>query len=162
MTFKLHPSIHFLYLLNQLVGSRGGLSQQSLGERQGTPWTDRQSITGPHRDERDKQPHTCSYSLLGTILETPINLTCMFLDGGRKPEYPEITHAYTGRTWTQKGPSMFLRSWTWNPLAVRRRWFKLQFFQIQSANNATVLFPDQYHQAFPCVVTRSVYVYVLL
>jgi len=95
---SVHPSIHFLYLLNQLVGSRGGLSQQSLGERQGTPWTDRQSITGPHRDERDKQPHTCSYSLLGTILETPINLTCMFLDGGRKPEYPEITHAYTGRT----------------------------------------------------------------
>jgi len=22
----------------------------------------------------------------------------MFLDGGRKPEYPERTHAYTGRT----------------------------------------------------------------
>jgi len=33
-----------------------------------------------------------------TILETPINLTCMFLDSGRKPEYLERTHAYTGRT----------------------------------------------------------------
>ena len=56
----------------------------------------RRSITGPHRDKRHKQPHT--RSLLRTILETPINLTCMFLDGGRKPEYPERTHAYTGRT----------------------------------------------------------------
>jgi len=26
--------------------------------RRGTPWTGRQSITGPHRDKRDKQPHT--------------------------------------------------------------------------------------------------------
>jgi len=25
-------------------------------------------------------------------LETPVNLTCMFLDGGRKPENPERTH----------------------------------------------------------------------
>ena len=50
------PSIHFLPL-NPLVGSRGGwsLSQQSSGERRGTPWTDRQSITGPHRDKRDKR-----------------------------------------------------------------------------------------------------------
>ena len=53
-------------------------------------------LPGPHRDKRDKQPHT--RSLLRTILETPIDLTCMFLDGGRKPEYPERTHAYTGRT----------------------------------------------------------------
>ena len=88
--------IHFLYSLNPLVRSRGGwsLSQWSLGERRGTPWTGRQSITGPHRDKRDKQPHT----LTRTILESLINLTCMFLDGRRKPEYPERTHAYTGRT----------------------------------------------------------------
>jgi len=39
-----------------------------------------------------------SHILLKTILETPINLTYMFLDSGRKPEYPERTHAYTGRT----------------------------------------------------------------
>jgi len=31
-------------------------------------------------------------------IESPINLTCMFLDSGRKLEYPERTHAYTGRT----------------------------------------------------------------
>jgi len=29
-----------------------------------------------------------------TILETP----CMFLDSGRKPEYPERTQEYAGRT----------------------------------------------------------------
>ena len=79
-----HTSIHFLYPLNPSVGSRGGwsLAQGSSGERRGTPWTGRQSITGPYRDERDKQPHTCSHSLLKTILETPINLTCMFLTVG--------------------------------------------------------------------------------
>jgi len=31
-------------------------------------------------------------------LGTPINLTCMVLDGGKKLEYQERTHAYTGRT----------------------------------------------------------------
>ena len=55
---SIHPSI--FYTVNPSVGSRGGwsLSQQSSGERRGTPWTGRQSITGPHRDKRDKQPHT--------------------------------------------------------------------------------------------------------
>ncbi|MEQ2166704.1 hypothetical protein GOODEAATRI_030992 [Goodea atripinnis] len=31
-------------------------------------------------------------------LKRPINLTAMFLDCGRKPEYPVRTHACTGRT----------------------------------------------------------------
>uniref|UniRef100_A0A3P8SC26 Uncharacterized protein n=1 Tax=Amphiprion percula TaxID=161767 RepID=A0A3P8SC26_AMPPE len=35
--------------------------------------------------------------LTGNDLELPINLS-MFLDCGRKPEYPEKTHACTGRT----------------------------------------------------------------
>ena len=85
-----HSSIHFLPL-DPSVGSRGGwsLSQQSSGERRGSPWTDRQSITGPHRDKRDKQPFTLTLTPKDN-LESPINLTCMFLDGGRKPEYPEI------------------------------------------------------------------------
>jgi len=47
---------------------------------------------------RATQRQTTSRSLLRTILESPINLTCMFLDGGGKPEYPERTHANTGRT----------------------------------------------------------------
>ena len=54
-----YPSIHF-----PSVGSWGGwsLSQRSSGERRGTPWTGRQSITGPHRDKRDKQPCTLTLS----------------------------------------------------------------------------------------------------
>ena len=86
----IHPSIYFLYLLNPSIGSRGGWSQsqQSLGERQGTPWTGHQSITGPHNHTHAPKDN----------LESPINLTCMFLDSGRKLEYPERTHAYTGRT----------------------------------------------------------------
>ena len=92
-----HPSI--FYTVNPSVGSWGGWSpsQQSSGERRGTPWTGRQSITGPHRDKRDKQLHTLTFTPKDN-LESPINLTCMFLDSGRKPEYPERTHAYTGRT----------------------------------------------------------------
>ena len=45
------PSI--FYTVNPLVGSRGGwsLSQRSSGGWRGTPWTGRQSITGPHRDK---------------------------------------------------------------------------------------------------------------
>jgi len=37
---------------------------------------------------------------LGQFSESPVNQTCMFLDGGRKPEpeHPERTHAYTART----------------------------------------------------------------
>jgi len=95
----IQTSIHFLYSINPSVGSRGGLSlsQRSSGERRGTPWTGRQSIIGPHRDKRDKQPHTLTLTPKDN-LESPINLTFIFLDGGRKPEYPERTHAYTGRT----------------------------------------------------------------
>ena len=48
-----------------------------------------------HTETNEKNNHARS---LRTILETPTNLTCMFLDGGRKPEYPERTHAYTGKT----------------------------------------------------------------
>ena len=95
---NIHPSI-FLPL-HPSVGSRVGwsLSQQSSGERRGPPWIGRQSITGPHRDKRDKQPFTLTLTPKDN-LESSINLTRMFLDGGRKPEYPERTHAYTGRTY---------------------------------------------------------------
>ncbi|MEQ2314597.1 hypothetical protein AMECASPLE_013772, partial [Ameca splendens] len=65
--------------------------------RQGTPWTGHQSITGQHRHTQDKQPRTHSFTPKGN-LERPINLTVMFLDCGRKPEYLERTHACTGRT----------------------------------------------------------------
>jgi len=127
----LFPSIHFLYPFNPSVGSRGGwsLSQRSLGERQGTPWTGRQSITGPHRTKRDKQPLTRSHSLLRTISETPINLTCMFLDGERKPEYPERSVFiyfcnYLVKTSFIAKPNSF---WNWtNWIDIRSHWIELQ------------------------------------
>jgi len=31
-------------------------------------------------------------------LESAVNQTCMFLGGGRKPEYVQRSHACTGRT----------------------------------------------------------------
>jgi len=63
------PSIHFLYSL-------------SLGERQGT--------------QRDTQP--CTLTLTPREhLKLLINPTC-FLNSGRKSEYLERTHTYTGRT----------------------------------------------------------------
>ena len=83
------------------MGGRGwSLSQLSLGERQGTPLTGRQSITGPLRHKQDKQPAMLTLMLTPRVnLESPMNLTCFFGGGsGKKPEYPERTHTYTGRT----------------------------------------------------------------
>ena len=118
-SWKMYPSIHFLYPLNPWVVSRGGwsLSQRSKGERRGTPWTGRQSITGPHRD---KQPHTRWHSLLRTILETPINLTCMFLDSGRKQEPGENPRIHEENMQTPHRKAS-AGSLTWNPLRVRRQ-----------------------------------------
>jgi len=50
-----------------------------------------------HIETNETQPCTLTLTPKDN-LESPINLTCMFLDGGRKLEYPERTHAYTGRT----------------------------------------------------------------
>ncbi|MED6284545.1 hypothetical protein CHARACLAT_020163 [Characodon lateralis] len=55
-----------------------------MGERQGTPWTGRQSITGQHTNNH-AHTHTPKDNL-----ESPINLTGMSLDCGRKPEYPRL------------------------------------------------------------------------
>jgi len=55
-------------------------------------------VASPSQGHTETNSHTHSHSLLKTIWESPINLTCMFFDGGRKPEYPERTHTYTGRT----------------------------------------------------------------
>ncbi|MEQ2293367.1 hypothetical protein AMECASPLE_032608 [Ameca splendens] len=63
-----------------------------MGWRQG-----HQSIAGQHRHTQDKQPSTHSFTPKGNV-EKPINLTVMILDCGRRPEYPERTHACTGKT----------------------------------------------------------------
>ncbi|MED6256522.1 hypothetical protein ATANTOWER_028002 [Ataeniobius toweri] len=68
-----------------------------MGGKQGTPRTGRQSITGKHRHTQDKQPRIHSFTPKGN-LEKSVNLTVVVLDCGKKPEYPERTHACTGRT----------------------------------------------------------------
>ncbi|MEQ2293607.1 hypothetical protein AMECASPLE_035314 [Ameca splendens] len=78
-------------------GGAGAYFWQSTGERRGTPSTGRQSIAGQLRDIKDKQQSTHPFTPKGN-LERPVNLTVMFLDCGRKPEYPVRTHACTGRT----------------------------------------------------------------
>jgi len=85
-----HASIDFLYPIIQFepIPSVIGREAGYIMDR---------SITGPHEDKRDKRPCTLTLTPRDS-LETPINLTCMFLDGGRRPGYPERTHAYTGRT----------------------------------------------------------------
>ena len=42
-----------------------------------------------HTETNETNNRARSHSFLRTILESLISLTCMFLDGGRKPEYPE-------------------------------------------------------------------------
>ena len=87
-----HPSLT-AYPAYRVAGG-WSQSQLTLGGRRGTPWTGRQSIAG---SDIDKQPLTLTFTPKDN-LETPINLACMSLDGGRKPEHPERTHADTGRT----------------------------------------------------------------
>ena len=112
------------------IGSRGGwsLSQWSSGERRGTPWTGRQSITGPHRDKRDKQPHMLILTPKDN-LESPINLTCMFLDGGRKPEYPERCKLHTERPQVGIEPGTLL---LWGDGAVHNIIWKIKRGEKQS------------------------------
>ena len=88
---SIHSSIHFNTCLIQ-SGARGGwsLSQLPLDKSKGTP-SGCQSITGPHRE---KQP--CTLTLIPWVdLKSPVNLTCMFLKGGRKLEYTEGKDNYS-------------------------------------------------------------------
>jgi len=91
------PSIHFLYPLNptQVHGGAGAYPSCQCDERQGTPWTRRQSIIGPHRDKR---PFTLTLTQR-VKLGSPINLTSIFFwtVGGRRSTRRE-THTYTRRT----------------------------------------------------------------
>ncbi len=59
---------HLLYRLS--LEGRGGC-QLSLGERQGTPWTGRQSIAG--QTYRDRQPLTLTFTPTGN-LESPVTV----------------------------------------------------------------------------------------
>lgn len=75
------------YPVNRVTWS-WNLSQLTLGKQCSIPRTSCQFVTGlPYRDKPT------------SILELPIYLTCMYLDCGRKPEYPERNHLATRRTW---------------------------------------------------------------
>ena len=88
-------SLFFVYLT---IWFAGGLEPipAVIGRKAGRT-LDRSPVH--HRaTQRQKTTHTLTLTPRDNS-ETPINLTCMFLDGGRKPEYPERTHAFTGRTY---------------------------------------------------------------
>ena len=74
------------YRLSELLGSRGACAylRRHRASRQDTPWTECQPIAG--------HTHTLIHShTTDNFPEMPINLPCMSLDRGRKPEYPEET-----------------------------------------------------------------------
>ncbi|MEQ2296705.1 hypothetical protein AMECASPLE_027301 [Ameca splendens] len=88
-----------------------------MSKRWGTPWTGRQSIAGKHTGQTTMHtPFTPKANL-----ERPINLTVMFLDCRRKPEYPQGTHACTGRTCTLHAERPLARSRTKDLLAARQQ-----------------------------------------
>ena len=94
---SIHPSIFYRLILRSGRGWAGAYPS-SLRARGGVhPGQIASPSQGLHRDKRDKQTFTLALTPKDN-LESSINLTYMFLDGGRKPEYPERTHAYTGRT----------------------------------------------------------------
>jgi len=75
----------------------GGLKPIPEVIRQEAGFTLDRSPVHHRATQRQTTTHAHTHSL-GQILKLPINLTCMFLGDGRKPEYPERTHAYTERT----------------------------------------------------------------
>ena len=80
-------SLNCTYKLRPTVGQ-----SLTVGERRGKPLIGRHGIPGRTYTETNNHSHSHA--------ESPIILTpaCMLLDCGRKPEYPEKTHTYTGRT----------------------------------------------------------------
>ena len=88
------PSIFYTRLIRRSGGGGAGAYPSGHWARGGVHPG---QVASPSQSHTETNNHARSHSLLRTILESPINLTCMFLDGGRKPEYPEKTHPYTGR-----------------------------------------------------------------
>ena len=80
------------------------LSQLTLGERRGSPWTSRQVTAG--LTHRDRQPLTLTFTPTGNS-ESPINLhACLWTVGGSRRTWREPTqtrgeHANSA----QKGPA---------------------------------------------------------
>ena len=65
------------------------------------PWTGHQSVTAPHRAKRDTSTLTP-----GVNLESPVNLTWMFVEGGSQRTHRVSTHTRGEHAKPkQKGPS---------------------------------------------------------
>ena len=92
-----HPSIFYTCLIRW--SGRGRSVPAVIGQEAGYT-LDRSPVH--HWATQRQMRQATTHTLTRKILDTPINLTCMFLDGGRKPEYPERTHSYTGRTCISK------------------------------------------------------------
>jgi len=93
----------YTYLNRQLV--RGGAGAYPSGHR-ARGGVHPGQVASPSQDHTETNNHTRSHSLLRTILETLINLTCCFwMVGGSRSTRREATH-----TWgehansTQNGP----------------------------------------------------------
>lgn len=96
---KLHPSSQSLVPFSVGVVGVGewSLSQLSCGERRGTPWASRQSIT--RLTKKDRRSFTPTFTPM-TNLETPHNTVNTSLGCGRKPEADtrRTCKLYTERT----------------------------------------------------------------
>ena len=90
-----HLSIFYTRLICQ--SGRRGAGTPVIGREAGYT-LDRSPVHHRATQRQTRQTTTDTFTITRAILESPINLTCMFLDGGRKPEYPERTHTYKGRT----------------------------------------------------------------
>ena len=109
---NIHPSIHFS--IPSIRRFAGGLEpipavigREAAYSLDGSPVHHRS-----HRDKRDTQPCTLTSR---DNLESPINLTCVFLGGSqstrRKPTHTRRKPTHTRRehrSSTQKGPSLLL------------------------------------------------------
>ncbi|MED6273966.1 hypothetical protein CHARACLAT_011712 [Characodon lateralis] len=99
------------------IREAGAYLQQSMGKRQGTPWTGHQSIAGQHTNNH-------AHTLKGN-LELPISLTGMSLDCGRKQEYLVRTHTCTGRTCKLHAERPQAGNRTQDLLAARQQCYQL-------------------------------------
>ena len=110
--FNFHPSIFYTRL------SRGGAGAYPSGHR-ARGRVHLGQVASPSQGHTNNNAR--SHSLLRTILESPINLTCMFSgqweEVGVPRETPRI-HGENMQTPHRKAPG---GDRTWNPLAVRRQ-----------------------------------------
>ena len=104
----IHPFIHFLHPPVLTWGRRGVEPIPAFTGREAGYTLDRSPVHQRATQRQSIQPSTLTLTPRNN-LESPINLTCMFLGGGRKLEY----HRKPKHTWgehtnsTQKGPSRY-------------------------------------------------------